>query len=310
MNVIIEQGLIFGAIFSLVIGLSYLVYPRRTVSLYMIALLHGCAVVIFFYAYWNYVGFYFDNGVLNHLYVPFIYFIGPCLYFMFRDAAEEDFRVDPIKFTVFAPGVLLLIAFPLIYLAIPAAFQDLPIEYFRGRAADWLEVLIVVGFAINIVYYWVLYNHSSVAFNRESLRREESVRILLIILLSVLVMTGIIVAAYLLRDETLFFYTAFATVVITATNYIMGRRRPDLFADLSFVLEEARQAQKDAGRYQTSRLDGVDLKGLQKNLDRLMREEKIYLEDDLTLKKLAEEAGVKHYQLSEFLNARLHMNFA
>lgn len=307
---VIQESLLFGSIFMLVLGLSYLFFPVLKIENYMMSIVTFCGTVIFLYAYLNYRGIFFDSAVLNHLYIPFVYLIGPALYYLFLAASYDDFQLDPLKLTTFLPGVGLFFGFLIYGWLDPGPFAGRPIDYFRGAPAAWPEILMVVGFATNVIYYFLLFKDASVVFNRKSLREETSARILFMMLLSTVVLTILLVAGYMLRNEELVFFIGFAASVSSAIQFIVGRRQPDLFSDLEFIIEEAREAEKDAERYKTSRLEGVDLKELQKNLDRLMRVEKIFLEDDLTLNKLADELGIKHYQLSEFLNSRLNMNFS
>lgn len=307
---IYQETILFGSLFFLVIGLSYLFHPVLRLANFMMALMLFCGTVMFFTAYLNMRDIGFSIAVFNHVYIACIYFIGPALYFLFLSAAFDDFRVDPLKLTVFLPGVLLFVGMLIYGLVDPRPFGGLAVDYFRGAPADWAEILILVGFAVNLVYYVLLFKDASPIFHRDSLRQEESARILLVILVSTVILTMLTIGAYLLRSERLVFSIIFASAISGVVNFIIGRRKPDLFFDLSFLIEEAREAEKDAERYKTSRLEGVDLKEVQKTLDRLMRVEKIYLDDELTLKKLADEVGIKHYQLSEFLNSRLRMNFS
>lgn len=57
-----------------------------------------------------------------------------------------------------------------------------------------------------------------------------------------------------------------------------------------------------------SRLEGIDQKQLHFELIDLMTSEKLYMDDGLTLAKLAEELDIKPHQLSEFLNKYMGMS--
>ena len=62
-------------------------------------------------------------------------------------------------------------------------------------------------------------------------------------------------------------------------------------------------------RYVTSKIANLDVDRLLASLNRLMEEERVYLQEDLTLETLAGRLGIKNYQLSELLNARLNVSF-
>lgn len=75
-------------------------------------------------------------------------------------------------------------------------------------------------------------------------------------------------------------------------------------------LEEKMVALPAKSKYQKSSLAEVDLREILSRLDILMKEEKIYLIEDLRLPDLAEALGVNRTQLSELLNSHFGKNFA
>ncbi|TGK39205.1 AraC family transcriptional regulator [Leptospira gomenensis] len=62
-------------------------------------------------------------------------------------------------------------------------------------------------------------------------------------------------------------------------------------------------------RYQNSTLSRIDPEDLKSKLEILMNSEKVFLEENLTLAKLASKLQVKPHQLSEFLNNHLRKSF-
>ena len=81
--------------------------------------------------------------------------------------------------------------------------------------------------------------------------------------------------------------------------HIFRRFSPELFEQIQVAIEKGR----------VSRLEGIDQKQLHFELIELMTSEKLYMDDSLTLAKLAEELDIKPHQLSEFLNRYMGMNF-
>lgn len=63
------------------------------------------------------------------------------------------------------------------------------------------------------------------------------------------------------------------------------------------------------GRYQRSRLEGVDTESLGESLVRLMEEEHLYRQENLSLARLARSLNVSPHQLSEYLNNECNTNF-
>ncbi|MBM9577096.1 AraC family transcriptional regulator [Leptospira sp. 201903070] len=61
--------------------------------------------------------------------------------------------------------------------------------------------------------------------------------------------------------------------------------------------------------YQRSTLQNIDSDFVSNQLNKLMNEEKVFLESDLTLQKLANKLNIKSHQLSELLNNNLNKSF-
>jgi AraC-like DNA-binding protein len=104
-----------------------------------------------------------------------------------------------------------------------------------------------------------------------------------------------------MRDMDGLLFSAFLTTVLAVVSHIAVQGTPDLFSELGPAIQKADRI---------SRLSGLNLNNLQTRLVRLMEEERLYQEDDLTLARLSEELDVKPYQLSEYLNSYLDQNFS
>jgi len=106
-------------------------------------------------------------------------------------------------------------------------------------------------------------------------------------------------------------------VAVPAGLYLLaflGMRQPALFAGrLAFVeLEPApapTEPRPEAPRYARSGLDRAQVPGLRIRLEELMRLEKPWLENDLTLAELAARANLPPHQLSQLLNEEIGASF-
>jgi len=75
--------------------------------------------------------------------------------------------------------------------------------------------------------------------------------------------------------------------------------------------EFAQKAIKEAKviRYENSILNGIDAKIVLERLDDLMEEEKIFIDEELTMQKLSELLMITPHQFSKILNSKRKMNF-
>jgi len=83
--------------------------------------------------------------------------------------------------------------------------------------------------------------------------------------------------------------------------YVFSYRYPDLL--LWFNREMKKR------KYEKTILNGVDETLVRERLDELMKEERVFCDEDLTLERLAELLFITRNQLSEFLNSYLNMHF-
>lgn len=62
-------------------------------------------------------------------------------------------------------------------------------------------------------------------------------------------------------------------------------------------------------KYKHTQLKGVDLKILEKNLSKLLVVEKVFLDEELTVKSLADKLSISPHQLSEYINTTHEKSF-
>lgn len=82
---------------------------------------------------------------------------------------------------------------------------------------------------------------------------------------------------------------------------VMEKRHPDVSEWMGFTINKI--------RYEKSLIKGINTEALKSRLVYLMEVEKLYRDDCLTLKSLADELSLTPHQLSEFLNKELSSNF-
>lgn len=89
--------------------------------------------------------------------------------------------------------------------------------------------------------------------------------------------------------------------LLLAVTYLVGQRYPTF---LHLLRQEAERK-----RYEHSRLQGIYTDELLSRLDLLMKKDKRFSDESLTLSMLASEVELTPHQLSELLNEKLEVNF-
>lgn len=294
------QTVFFGGAFTFLLSIGALIRPVRTLANVSLAVLSISTSVMYLYLYLMLAGIVLSPAIWNHMYVPWVYFLGPGMYVLFMSTIKEGYVFQRNRL-MFLPGFALFAILPICYLVNPALFQSSPLEYFSSKETGLSEGFLILGFLINGIYYFAIFLRSLRVFRLESLRREPGARVMLGVLLGSGTLTSFVVAAYIFRSFSTLLWSAFAMVLFTAASYLASQRVPSIFQRIGPAVREA---------YRNSRLSSVDVDALDHRLNQLMSLDKVYHEEDLTLAKLAEILEIKPHQLSEFLNTRRQMNFS
>ena len=109
------------------------------------------------------------------------------------------------------------------------------------------------------------------------------------------------VPGYLFGKIEYIMYCGVSTSICIIILYLTGARNPDF---LQLLTQRVKK-----GIYTRSLLKGVDIDGVMKQLEELMKVQKIWSNDTLTLGDTAAMLKISQHQLSQLLNERLNMNF-
>lgn len=295
----IAHSIFFGGVLCFVIVARNFAGRNISQRTWCDAVVFASGGVLLLYAWFSIVGIYFSPGFLNHLYVPFIYFMGPATYLGFSLTVDEDFTFSRNHLLYFAPGLILVVAIPLIAVMHQNFAAHRPLDYFMGRPPAMLDYVFVAGFAYNVLYYIPIFRRTALLFNLRALKTQLGARILVAIYLVALVITFMLIASFAIRNSFWLYLAATFTAYLAVAVHIFRRFSPELFEQIQVAIDKTR----------VSRLEGIDQKQLHLELIDLMTSEKLYMDDSLTLARLADELDIKPHQLSEFLNKYMGMNF-
>ena len=214
---------------------------------------------------------------------------------------DSNYQIDRKKLATFLPGIVGVLLLPLLWLINEEIFPHNPLAYFHNGELSFFDKLFFVAFLYNMVFYYLIYRGGSVVFNFKSLKTTNSARLLLglFAFIGFINIYGMLV--YGLRSEDHLYYCSFTITLLVVVFFIFSQRYNEFFSDLEDAIVSA--------RYKTSQIQDLDLKKTHLRLIELMNNEKLYLEEGLTLKKAADKLNLKTYQLSEFLNKHLGYNF-
>lgn len=309
LNEILTHIIFTGAAFSLILSLVFFFIRNKTPSLYFMFVLLVSMTVTQTYAWLNIREIYFETLWLNYAFIPFNFLIGPSVYFFFFSTVKNGYEIDSKKLYAYLPGAFVLLLLPIL-----SSLDLLPRDvhgYFKGKGIGLADILLLTAFMYNNIFYFLILKHSAVVFDFHSLQSEAVARIFLslFVFIGFINIYGIFAMAY--KNLTLMYIGSAMITIIIILFFLFSYRFPEFFLRLESLIETARiqKKEKNSG-VKKSTLEGLNLKELHIDLVELMNNEKLYMEEDLTVARVADELGIKPYQLSEFLNSHLNINFA
>ena len=260
-----------------------------------------------YYGWFSISGILFEAKWLNYEFIGFNYFIGPSVCFFFFSTLELNFKLSSRVYLAYLPGILALLLFPLVDLVAPTYLPEIPQQYFLGKEPSIADFVLGIAFLQNNIYYYTVYRRGSVVFNFRSLKSETVARIFL----SLFIIIGLIniygLVAFFVRELIHLYIGSAVITVLIVLFFLFSQRFPEFFLSLETAIETAKDNAQDVKK---SSIEKLNLKELHLDLVELMNSEKLYLDEDLTLGKVADELDIKPYQLSEFMNKHLQINFS
>ncbi|HNR90209.1 MAG TPA: helix-turn-helix domain-containing protein [Spirochaetota bacterium] len=164
----------------------------------------------------------------------------------------------------------------------------------------FIIVLALAGAMMTFVYLGLAIRHLWARVRHANqLQKKTALLLGLLLVLLANMLLGLFIAVSL-RMEWLDFFFPLAAVEIMAL-FLLAQRYPYVFLYSTMPVKRARAAR--------SRLEGVDRLELERQIDALMTDEKIYCDEDLNLARLSDALEVTPHQLSEFINDRYGRNF-
>ncbi|MCB0649481.1 MAG: AraC family transcriptional regulator [Saprospiraceae bacterium] len=267
-------------------------------------------VTIHLFAYFSYVsGIIFKHDWLINLALPYPFFHGPFLYLYVRSLSSEE----PLELKHFLTHFLL--PFGLIMSEIP--ILTLPPElkkalmlgndktfdiYFTFQSI----LLNISGIFYVIVTYLLLRKHKKNVLQKFSAKEKITLDWLQFLYYS---MTGLwVLIIFIQRDELIF---GGASLFVLFMGYF-GLRQPSIFRghnDTNLVEEVIETLTVPDSKYSKSGLSPEMSLSIHQSLVELMKEEKPFLQPELSLKELSGLLDVNPNYLSQVINEREGLNF-
>jgi AraC-like DNA-binding protein len=314
LETILHFFIFYAGILALMMALGQLVERQKNAGNYIMSAFLCCVGVYQLYHGAMISGLLLEYPHLGLLHVPFLYFAGPLLYFFFKQLGKLDFRFRKVYLLHFAPGLLLILALLPFYMkSAEEKRQFLQCPPALGSRVTMLSeyTIIILFIMISITVYLILFlKESTYLWNRKYLRLKRVAYLSHLIIVTTCTIIFVYFTGFLLINIFSFSHDAYltlitvisvATCILVLLIYLMGKRYPEYFREFQREVERI--------RYEISRIEGLNVEAVLRHLNRLMEEEKVFCDEDMTLNRLADELSIAPYQLSQILNEKLNKNF-
>ena len=245
---------------------------------------------------------------------PFPFLYGPLFYLYARLVSKATLRLRWADALHFLPALFVFASILHVFFYTDAekiAFVDRMIMEVQEPLYDVIEG----GIPVQGIIYTILTIRIVAAYNRRirnSFSTIEAINLawLKYVTLGMIIIWSLVVVLFFL-DLFLPFeagWDALIHIPIGILIYVIGYkglRQPEIFLDSSVPGQDLSQGNK----YERSGLSDSDADDIRERLLILMKEERLYLDQTLTLQKLARRLDVTCHNLSEVINSRLHQSY-
>ena len=291
----------FGGGLALLLGFSQLISPAKGIRNILLFLIFTSLAAFQIQQTLSLVreGIDFNNEF--HLLLMAEYLLGPSIYLFYLSIFDREYVFSWKTLIHFIPAATAFVLVLILNIH----------HYITGNLSKLLYGFIVNG---NFAYYFHLMGIALIAgyllnilsrlkivpvVKKKSHMQDKLHSIAIIITISLLIVILLMIACMITGSAFLRRMSLALTSCSVLCWFIMAQLHPELFYAVS--------RKKKSGHI--AELSETEKKHIGKELHKLMDEEKIYCDEDLSLKRLAGLMSVQPHALSAYLNRELNTNF-
>lgn len=238
-----------------------------------------------------------------HWHIPLLFALGPSIHYFLKFSLLPDEEISSRRIALqwFLPVLSLMYVASPFYPQRDLSLLDLLLA-FKVKSHDTHDTLAITAFSVNIVYY--VFNAWGARFLLKlPLVEFAGIRLYIIIFLIGSIITPVLaILGVAMHNIDLLSVSCILISLSIIFGYIGSIRYPEFF----LPLQEVARNQK----YQHSQLKGIDLGLLEDRLELFFREEKVWLDERLSVTRLARLLQITPHQLSEYINVRYAKSFS
>ncbi|GBF50601.1 DNA-binding helix-turn-helix protein [Leptospira ryugenii] len=287
---------------AFLLAISEWLSKEKNPRMYLQASLFSLVAIFQFHSYYvtQKLYTYFPHFYLVHL--PFTAFFGSLLYRFFSAFWKETTDIPRFHVWEFLPSVFVLfLLYPIFSESGDEKLRLIQVygqSLIPGRIKLAITVAVLpVCLSAFLALYQVVH-----PLRWQSIQTSPDIRMVLLILC--MGSSSAFVGLYLLYFRWIHGLEIVSSIlgVLLILIHLLRHRNPELLREVSKIVVADK-------KYQSSQLKTIDVQKLGETLEKRMKEDKLYKNDELSLGDLASALGITQHQLSEYLNQHQKKNF-
>ena len=303
-----------GLVFSLIL-LRQGIIGQNASSKWLSFLLFLCSMYIAPYML-GYAGWYNPNTITREVlfFIPFmqVLLIGPVIYFYIKSLLNVDFKFYRKDWIHLIPAVLYLIYCIIVFITDKIILDEF---YFYADERDkdlktWYQLAGFVSISFYLIQSLKEYkSYKRVIFNTVSFADSILFKWIQNFLIAFLVLIGLRILFFLFNEQWAEFGSHFWYFLCFSIVFFYIGLNGYANAIKSNVFINEKINNKVAIEVEKSTDNKIDVNHWKQEIEKLIKEERIYLNPKLTLSDVSNILGTNSKNISTTINSKFHMNF-
>jgi len=297
---ILNSIMLFGGGLALLLAVVQLFHDRSKIKNILLFAIFLSLGIIHIYEYGLSVSSQYNNNHIAHnIFLLAKYILGPSMYVLYMAIFSKNFRLSASIIWHFTPAFFVFILILFESFSKNSSGIIYSIRFYITELSVF-QYLHSFGFALIFVYICAILMKLDISV----LRRDRSNRLLVVGATTMIMLLAIIILIIL---SLVFDNRNFSIIALTLTTFffiywfVVVQIYPELFSS-------SIKKKKKPSRNDDSFLN-FDIDELEQKISELMEKEKLFCDEDITIKKIADILSINPNQLSFYLNHNLGINF-
>lgn len=293
--------ILFGGGLAFLLGFVQLLRPDRSIKNILLFVIFICLAIIQLQEFFLATTPGYSNSAGMHLLLLAKFVLGPAMYIFYLTVFKKGYIFTIHEFVHFVP--LAIASVTVLILA--------PSDGYSYRIMDGLYRFLLdhsmpdhlhsLGFALILGYIVSILSGIDVIHVVKDPARDRITSVAVTVMLVLFLIISLIIIS--LFTEMAFYSMAAQTLISFFVIYwfIIGQIYPDIV--IAFARKNRQNERVGA------LMQGLDIKKIESGIDEIIVKEKLYCDEDITIKRLADHLDITPQHFSAYLNHHLQINF-